>query len=207
MQCVSLEGPARCMLIWVRHAAALCLIFSFPTCSELHYYLMRSFHSWQPLELEEGFLHRTGPLTVVKIQSWGVFSLLFAGGVTPYNTVPLCFPHSIWRKVLWRGEAFFCGWDVLVGPDGMCCGWQNAGRVGLLQTPPSGAALQKGAGLGLHFCIHWVACLAAPAWLSPHIILFGLGQSRSPQLRLSQLFPLLHPPPHLHHLTGLTRFP
>lgn len=120
MQCISLEGPTRCVLIWVRHADALCLIFSFPTYSELHYYLMRSFHSWQPLELE-GFMHRMGPLTMVKIQSWGVFSLLFAGRVTSYNTTHLSFPHSKWRKVLQRGEACLCSWDVLVGPDGMCC--------------------------------------------------------------------------------------
>lgn len=66
-------------------------------------------------------MHCTGPLSVVKIQSWGVFSLLFAGRVTLYNTIPLCFPHSKWRKVPQGGEACFCGEDVLVGPDEMCC--------------------------------------------------------------------------------------
>lgn len=49
-------------------------------------------------------MHRTGPLTVVEIQSWGVFSLLFAGRVTLYNTIPLCFPHSKRRKVSQKGE-------------------------------------------------------------------------------------------------------
>lgn len=186
MQCISLEGPTRCVLIWVRHADALCLIFSFPTYSELHYYLMRSFHSWQPLELE-GFMHRMGPLTMVKIQSWGVFSLLFAGRVTSYNTTHLSFPTLNGGRSC-RGErlAFavgMCLWDL------MGCvvdGRVQVGRIVLNTSFVSSFAERSGSRSPFQHMLGWLSYSSSPAF-SPHLPLQPQPVPLA-QLRLSRLF-------------------
>ena len=96
------------VLMWVRHAGALCLIFSSPPCLELHYYLMRSFHSRLPLELEGGVVHHhTGP----RQQRWGVGAL--RGALGQHCTPLLSLPREEEDRT-----GLLLRWDVLVGRGG-----------------------------------------------------------------------------------------
>jgi len=181
-----------------------CAWFFSSTCSELHYYFMRSFHSWQPLELEEGFVRRTGPLPVAVIRSWGGFLCCLLAGWPRTAPFPSAFPTLTGGR---SGGGGTLGFAELAGRDGTW--WWRRAQVGwdgckhLLQESSA-----EGSGAGAPFlrAPGWLSRSTSPAFPTPSS---SSSASASPAQPASavELVALLRPPPHLHHLTGLTRFP